>query len=1545
MTGKFGHEVYVDGNVESTGQGRFLGIGTAPLLVASSLLVASLNADLLDGNHGSFYLDAHNLTNKYTTLAGWGIADAWTKAEADSRYLQASWAPTLQQVLDRGNTGNKSILLQHASDSMRYLTSSGNYVTVVGSSGADGQSIIALSNNVDVWGILYQSGKAATMDEGNQLRAQQDPVHANDLARKSYIDSKTTLLAGAGANTWLGNNTGSSGTPVYNSLAALTRTNDANVTLTLGGTPATALAKSVSMTLGWTGQLAVSRGGTGLASIGSSGQLLRSNGSGLEYFTHNFISSTLIGAANGIASLDGSGKVPLSQLPVTGMQYKGTWDASSNTPSLTDGTGTEGYFFRVTVAGTQNLGSGNITFSVGDDVIHNGSVWQRAPSGATATNLALGTITGSVIPITNSNGTGFTLPAATTTLAGLLTAADKVKLNSALTSFTETDPTVPAHVKAISSGDIANWNGKENAFSKGSIIQGAGVSLSGTLTARLVGSGDITIASTAVAPNLSWSAGTGQLSISGGTGANLDGRYFRYQVGHSPDLDTEYRTGQGYWSNSSTGPKPSNYGTWMNISAYGGDFVPNNSQVITQLLFRDDMPGLRMRIRGGVGAWSSYVDFATQDWVTANTRSSSWAPTWAEVTGKPGTFAPSAHTLDSHNNVSIASPATGQILRYNAGVWENWTPDFPAGSFVTTDTAQTSGLTGQKTWSANHTWVPTGDNNATNSAIMFGLSSGNGPYIIARDASSSAFVLRTYATSGIQFALQKGGISASAAAYSSGGYGYLVRNSTSGAFETRAIGISDVTGLAGSYVDTSTNQASIAGDKGWTGNHTFTPNAGNTETNNAIMFGALSGNGPYVTLRNASVQSVVMRSYAGANNIQLLLSAGSVSINAAAYASGGYGYLVRNSISGAIESKAIEIGDVTGLQSALDGKQATISIPQNTLMGRWSSGNGSFQNVTLGPGLSLSGSGVLSSAGSGGTVTSVGLSAPTGFSVSGSPVATTGTLALSFAAGYSLPTNAKQAQWDRMEGSTINYNSAPLSNLGMGSYALWANGASVTDRPGGINSYVLHIGSYDNNAFWFQLATPYWNNDKLYTRNSSDTGVNSWRALAHEDWVAAQNYVTNSTLSGYVTIDTPQTISGSKSFTGTNKITGSAYPQLQFEASGGKNIAIYGDSRGFTFTNNTDTKYVVDIDMRAPSYSFSVSSSGSVGIGGLPVSGKLYVNGQIDTVSHGNSSQWNTAHSWVNTYGAGLQSGPYSQVGHTHATLTRGTGLTGGNYNGGSAQTWAFDTTWGDARYSQVGHAHATLTPGTGISGSGYNGSGAQTWSISFGSSAGQAAQGNDYRINNGQAAWDALGGYVPGSRRIDTSGSIQGGGDLWGDKSLSLIGDSGSPGNNKYYGTKADGQKGFWDLPSGGGGTIGGSIGSGYIPVGNGTNTITNSLLLQSGGTLSLNGGFVVNGNISCYYNIDGGYGSSFLSALVGANGSPNSNAVLELTSTNKGFLPPRMSTTDWNNISGKPEGLIAWNTSENALMWWDGYRTAIIRFNGTKYQGWTGSAWVDFH
>jgi len=71
-----------------------------------------------------------------------------------------------------------------------------------------------------------------------------------------------------------------------------------------------------------------------------------------------------------------------------------------------------------------------------------------------------------------------------------------------------------------------------------------------------------------------------------------------------------------------------------------------------------------------------------------------------------------------------------------------------------------------------------------------------------------------------------------------------------------------------------------------------------------------------------------------------------------------------------------------------------------------------------------------------GTVTSVAASVPTGLTVSGSPVTTTGTIAIAYDTGYAIPTTAKQTQWNTAYGwgdhSAAGYlvGSNNLSDLG-----------------------------------------------------------------------------------------------------------------------------------------------------------------------------------------------------------------------------------------------------------------------------------------------------------------------------------------------------------------------------------------------------------------------------------------------------------------------------------------------------------------------------------
>jgi hypothetical protein len=114
-----------------------------------------------------------------------------------------------------------------------------------------------------------------------------------------------------------------------------------------------------------------------------------------RYADATILVDDLLGAANGVAQLDGTGRIPAGQLPTSTAEYKGAWNANTNTPTLINGTGTNGDFYRVSVEGTQDLGAGSDTYYVGDMVIYDGSVWQLIPdsssfNGKTTDNLAEG---------------------------------------------------------------------------------------------------------------------------------------------------------------------------------------------------------------------------------------------------------------------------------------------------------------------------------------------------------------------------------------------------------------------------------------------------------------------------------------------------------------------------------------------------------------------------------------------------------------------------------------------------------------------------------------------------------------------------------------------------------------------------------------------------------------------------------------------------------------------------------------------------------------------------------------------------------------------------------------------------------------------------------------------------------------------------------------------------------------------------------------------------------------------------------------------------
>ena len=141
--------------------------------------------------------------------------------------------------------------------------------------------------------------------------------------------------------------------PAWSAPAALTKTDDTNVTLTLGGSASTALLNAASLTLGWTGQLAVGRGGTGTNTLTANGVLLGNGTSAVGATAAGTTGQVLVGNTGAAPSWS-----TLTSIAVTSINF--------GTTGLTPSAATTG---AITVAGTlvaANGGTGNSTYTAGD---------------------------------------------------------------------------------------------------------------------------------------------------------------------------------------------------------------------------------------------------------------------------------------------------------------------------------------------------------------------------------------------------------------------------------------------------------------------------------------------------------------------------------------------------------------------------------------------------------------------------------------------------------------------------------------------------------------------------------------------------------------------------------------------------------------------------------------------------------------------------------------------------------------------------------------------------------------------------------------------------------------------------------------------------------------------------------------------------------------------------------------------------------------------------------------------------------------------------
>ena len=179
-----------------------------------------------------------------------------------------------------------------------------------------------------------------------------------------------------------------------------------------------------------------------------------------------------------------------------------------------------------------------------------------------------------------------------------------------------------------------------------------------------------------------------------------------------------------------------------------------------------------------------------------------------------------------------------------------------------------------------------------------------------------------------------------------------------------------------------------------------------------------------------------------------------------------------------------------------------------------------------------------------GTVTSVAMSVPTGLSISGSPITASGTLALSYTSGFSIPSTAKQTNWDTAYEwgdhasagyvkNSVNENITGIKNF-MNGLKVFTNSATTSNEyntTGKINitNYAAPIifGSNSGKVWWstqFQSSTTLLIGRansipiRIQSLNSGEGNASEIYAtrfyqneklVATEEWVTGKGYLTS----------------------------------------------------------------------------------------------------------------------------------------------------------------------------------------------------------------------------------------------------------------------------------------------------------------------------------------------------------------------------------------------------------------------------------------------------
>lgn len=177
-------------------------------------------------------------------------------------------------------------LLPSASPANKILRSDGTYWVQSTNASLDSSDKLYDLSELQVDNININGNSITSTDVGGNIVITPNTVGSIVLDGLNWpqVDgtaNQALVTDGAGQLSWA--SFGAPFTP-----AALTSTSDSNVTITLGGTPLTALLQATSITMGWSGLLPISRGGTNTSTLGTAGQLAQSDGTKYSWTTATY---------------------------------------------------------------------------------------------------------------------------------------------------------------------------------------------------------------------------------------------------------------------------------------------------------------------------------------------------------------------------------------------------------------------------------------------------------------------------------------------------------------------------------------------------------------------------------------------------------------------------------------------------------------------------------------------------------------------------------------------------------------------------------------------------------------------------------------------------------------------------------------------------------------------------------------------------------------------------------------------------------------------------------------------------------------------------------------------------------------------------------------------------------------------------------------------------------------------------------------------------------------------------------------------------------